>query len=90
MFNTPTYLGQLKLAVSCHRYQLQKYCYHHAPRVSAGIFFLREKEINVESSGAQPASTPPCEGVVWFIIGKKATRGQVYYQVFTLLDCVPC
>lgn len=57
-----------------------KYCYHHAPHASAGLF-LQERELNSELSSAQPASTPTHEGIVQFILSKKATRGQVYYQV---------
>lgn len=66
--------GSIKTGCQLSPLASSKYCYYHAPRASSGLY-LQEPEL---SSSAEPSTN---EGIFKFIIGKKSTRNQVYYQV---------
>ena len=56
-----------------------KYCYHHAPRVSSGLH-LGKAELDSDNE-IPSTSSQEHEGIVQYIVSKKTTRGQTYYQV---------
>lgn len=66
--------GSIKTGCQLSPLASSKYCYYHAPRASAGLY-LQKPEIPSD------VETPTDEGIIQFILGKKTTRSQIYYQV---------
>ena len=68
--------GSIKTGCQLSPPSSSKYCYHHAPRVSAGLL-LEKKDV-----GSESPSSPTHEGIIQYIVSKvKTTRDQTYYEV---------
>lgn len=78
----PGLSGSIKSGCQMTPMQTSKYCYHHATRVSK---LMPPSEVFQESLGyGTSQSTKEVsgkEGIIKFILSKKQTRNEVYYQV---------